>query len=189
MKLLRSLLLDFLYQTYISPRLFTGSMLCLSRNYVDQMLTFTLPMLDNRAQRRQLHALIKTLNSKLRTDTHKLVGQNGVQKHQIRIWHVDYLGESSADATATNAAVSFSMDGNHQAKANNNKHDFATEDNANRISVQVQKKSNRSISRRQRRGWRGNAVLPLPAGNSLLCGTDQGRRMELFNEAVEVCVL
>lgn len=42
------------------------------------------------------------------------------------------------------------------------------------------------MSKRQQRGWRGNAVLALPAGNSLLCGTDRDRRMELFFEAVQV---
>ena len=141
-----------------------------SADHPDKLVVFRPPPhAADRDQRRQLHILIKDLFPKLHTDTHverpsqhnSAPANSGTQPtaevcHFIRVWHGDILGDSTATATATNAAVQASLGTAAAARGE------AGAQNA-------------KLTRRQRRGWRGDAVLPLPAGNSLLCGTDQGR--------------
>lgn len=154
-------------------------------DHPDKLVVFQPPPhAADRDQRRQLHILIKDLFPKLHTDTHverpsednnsAATANPGTQaptaevRHFIRVWHGDILGDSTATATATNAAVQATPLGTAAAAA------AARQGGGGAGAGAGAGGQNAKLTRRQRRGWRGDAVLPLPAGNSLLCGTDQG---------------
>ena len=196
---------SFRCRTLISPpslHLLSPELLSQGKDgHADRMVVFASPThMRTREHRRHLHALIKSVHPKLRTDTHvvSVDAQNSASSdamcaqpqlgkeviHFIRVWHGDFLGDSTATATATNAAVTASMEASHPGVAFTHQTQQDPQ-SSTKSSPASAANGPKSLSRRQRRGWRSDAVLPLPAGNSLICGTDQGRRMELFFEAIE----